>query len=79
VKRLSALTLCMLGNLLSAKMLSAEFLKLAFFLDFFFSKNTIRIPNSFDPDETPCSMASHLDPKCLQMPSKFGSSTERIR
>ena len=71
-----SLTLCMLGNLSSAKMSSAEFLKLAFSL-IFFSKNTIRIANSLDPDETPRSVASHLDPNCLQRPSKFGSSTER--
>ena len=36
------LTLCMLGNLSSAKMLSAEFLKLAFSL-IFFSTNTYKI------------------------------------
>ena len=47
------LALCMLGNLSSAKMLSAEFLKLAFFYLFFYFKNTIRIANSLDPDETP--------------------------
>ncbi|KAH3833787.1 hypothetical protein DPMN_107103 [Dreissena polymorpha] len=71
------LTLCMLGNLSSAKMLSAEFLKLAFSLNF--AKNTIRKANSLDPDETPRSVASHLDPNCLQRPSKFGSSTERFK
>ena len=73
-----SLTLCMLGNLSSAKMSSAKFLKLAF-SSIFFSKNTIRIANSFDPDETPRFVASHLDPNCLQMPSKFGSSTERVK
>jgi len=41
----------------------------------FFSKNTIRIANSLDPDETPRSVASHLDQNSLQRPSKFGSST----
>jgi hypothetical protein len=45
----------------------------------FFSKNTIRIANSLDPDETPRSVASHLDPNCLQRPSKFGSRTERVK
>ena len=68
----------MLGNLSSAKMLSAEFLKLAF-SSIFFSKSTIRIANSLDLDETPRSVASHLDPNCLKSPSKFGSSTERIK
>jgi len=58
----------MLGNLSSAKMSSAEFLKLAF-SSIFFSKNTIRIANSLDPDETPRSVASHQDPNCLQRPS----------
>ncbi|KAH3726230.1 hypothetical protein DPMN_052088 [Dreissena polymorpha] len=58
-------------------MLSAEFLKLAFSSKF--SKNTIRIANSLDPDETPRSVVSHLDPNCLQRPSKFGSSTERAK
>jgi hypothetical protein len=72
------LTLCMLGNLSSAKMLSAKFLKLAF-SSIFFSKNTIRIANSLDPDETPRSVASHLDPNCLQKPSKSGSSTQRAK
>ena len=67
----------MLGILLSAKMSSAEFLKLAF-SSIFFSKNTIRIANSLDPDETPRSVVSHLDPNCLQRPSKFGSSIERV-
>jgi len=32
-----------------------------------------------DPDETPHSVASHLDPNCLQRPLKFGSSTERVK
>ncbi|KAH3711120.1 hypothetical protein DPMN_070620 [Dreissena polymorpha] len=32
-----------------------------------------------DPDETPRSVASHLDPNCLQRPSKFGDSTERVQ
>ena len=68
----------MLGNLPSAKMLSAKFLKLAFSL-IFFSKNTIRIANSLDPDETPRSVASHLDPNCLQRPSKSGSSAQRVK
>ena len=63
----------MLGNLSSAKMLSAEFVILAFCS--IFSK---RIANRLDPDETPHSVASHLDPNCLQRPSKFGSSTERV-
>ena len=67
----------MLGNLSSAKMSSAEFLKLAF--SSIFSKNTIRIANSLDPDETPRSVASHLDPNCLQRPSKSGSSAQRVK
>ena len=41
--------------------------------------DNIRIANSLDPDETPRSVASHLDPNCLQRPSKFGSSTERAK
>ena len=68
----------MLGNLLSAKMSSAEFLKLAF-SSIFFLKTTIRIANSLDPDETPRSVASHLDPNCLQRPSKSGSSAQRVK
>ena len=68
----------MLGNLLSAKMSCAEFFKLAF-SSLFFSKNTIRIANSLDPDETPRSVASHLDPNCLQRPSKSGSSAQRVK
>jgi hypothetical protein len=40
------LTLCMLENLSSAKMSSAEFLKLAF-SSIYFSNNTIKIANSF--------------------------------
>ena len=67
----------MLGNLSSAKMSSVEFLKLAF-SSFFFPKNTIRIANSLDPDETPRSVASHLDPNCLQRPLKSGSSAQRV-
>ena len=67
----------MLGNLSSAKMSSAEFLKLAF-SSIFFSKNTIRIANSLDPDETPRFVASHLDTNCLQRPLKFGSSAKRV-
>jgi len=43
-----------------------------------FSKNTIRIANSLDPDETPRSVASHLDPNCLQRPSKSGSGAQRV-
>ncbi|KAH3723818.1 hypothetical protein DPMN_049613 [Dreissena polymorpha] len=57
-------------------MSSAEFLKSSFF--HFFSKNTIRIANSLDPDETPRFVASHLDPNCLQRPSKSGSSAQRV-
>ena len=72
----SNLTLCMLGNLSSAEMSSAKFLKLAFALTFF-SKNTIRVANSLDPDETPRSVASHLDPNCLQRPSKSGSQRSK--
>ena len=68
----------MLGNLSSAKMSSAEFVKLAF-SSTFCSKNTIRIANNLDPDETPRYEASHLDPNCLQRPSKFCSSTERVK
>jgi hypothetical protein len=67
----------MLGNLLSAKMSSAEFLKLAFSSIFF--KEYYQNSNSLDPDETTRSVASHLDPNCLQRPSKFGSSTERVK
>ena len=68
----------MLGNLSSAKMLRAEFLKLAF-SSFLFSKNTIRIADCLDPDETPRSVASYLDPNYLQRPLKFGSRTERVK
>ena len=59
-------------------MSSAEFLKLAF-SSIFFSKTTIRIANSLDPDETPRSVASYLDPNCLQRPSKSGSSAKRVK
>ena len=51
---------------------------MSIFFDFF-SKNTIRIANSLDPDETPHFVASHLDPNCLQRPSKSGSSTQRVK
>ena len=70
----------MLGNLASAKMSSAEFLKLSFSSHFFSKKTkTIRIANSLDPDQTPRSVASDLDPNCLQRPLKCISSTERVK
>ena len=34
--------------------------------------------NSLDPDETPRSAASYLDPNCLQISSQIGLSSERV-
>ena len=62
-----ALTLCMLGNFACFFVICSGFV---FFQINFFKKsirNTIRVSNSFDPDQAGHFVGPDLDTNCLQM------------
>ena len=42
-------------------------------------RNTIRVSNSFDPDQARCSVGPDLGPDCLQRLSADGTSRQRVK